>query len=155
MGEGVSDNHSDDKKTYICDPMGKTIDVIIKKGLLKWLMKATLVFGLITFSGHISDFKSYNSEPTKTELRETSKTNFKRTVCFKKISDGLSCLFSQTSNSQTDNFTSCLVQYETNIKVKLKRNIQELPTITNQDKHFLICYPSDNSEEFETDRSRG
>lgn len=135
--------------------MGNTIDVITKNGLLKWLMKATLVFGLITYSGHISDFKSCNSEPTKTELRETSKTISKRTVCFKKICDGLSCFFSQTSSGQTTNFTYCLSQHESNIKVKIKSNIQELATITNQDENFLIFYSNDNSEESETDRLRG
>lgn len=134
--------------------MGKTLDVISKNSLLKWLIKATLVFGLITFSGHISDFK-YNPERTKTELRETSRTSSKRTVCFKKIWDGLSCPFLQTSSSQTDNFTSCLFQYEINIKVKLKSNIQELTTITNQDKNFLIHYSIDNSEASETDIPRG
>lgn len=135
--------------------MGKTIDVITKKGLLKWLMKATLVFGLITFSGHISDFKSYNPEPTKTELSEPSKTNSKKTVCFKKYVTGLVAFFHKHQNSQSDNFNFCLVRYETNIKVKLKRTIQELTTITNQDKHPLIYYPVDNSEASETYQSRG
>ncbi len=117
-----------------------------------WLI--TLVLGLVTFSGHISAFRPYKAEPTQTELNEINKVPSKRTICFKQASKGLTSSHFLTF-IQTDNFTPFLLQFNNNIKVKLKDNINEHKTLKKQDKYFQTYYSSDNSEESNTDRHKG
>ena len=132
--------------------MKRTKDVITKNRLLKWLTKTVLVLGLITFSGHVSEFRLYNSEPTKTELNEVRRVSSKRTVNFKQIFDGLS--FSVLhSTSRTDIYTSLLSYQKNRITVKLKSNFEEQPT--NEQTGFLIYYSTDSSEEFNTSPLKG
>lgn len=132
-----------------------TKDVITKKGIQRWLMKTILVFGLIAFSGNISAFKSYNSHLYNSELKETGRVNFKRTICFKKVFDRLCYFALQTSYRQIDSFAFSLFHCERNIKVKLRSCFIAVAAIKNQDENFLIDYSSDNSNESETDRLRG
>ena len=132
--------------------MKRSKDVITKNGLLKWLTKTVLVLGLTTFSGHVSEFRLYNSEPIKTELNEVRKVSSKRTVNFKQVFAGLN--FSVLhSTSRTDIFTSLLLYQENRIAIKLKSNFKQLPT--NEQTGFLIYYSSDSSEEFNTNPLKG
>jgi hypothetical protein len=140
------------RKKVIFDLMKRTKDVITKNGLLKWLTKTVLVLGLIAFSGHVSELRLYNSEPTKTELNEVRRVNSKRTVNFKKVFGGLNCPLLY-STSRTEKFTSFLLQLENRIAVKLKSNFEERPT--NEQRGFFIYYSTESSEEFDTNQLRG
>lgn len=135
-------------KGYISNLMKKNKDVIAKSAILKWVTKAILVLGLITFSGNASEFRHYNSEPTKTELNDVRWVSSKRTVSFKKILDRRNY-----STSSPSNFISCLLHQDNSIAVKLKINFKELPTDVQDG--FLIYYATHSSEEFDTDQLRG
>jgi hypothetical protein len=127
--------------------MIRTKDVIKKSGLLKWLSKAVLVLGLLTFSGHVSEFRLYNSGPTKTELNEVRSVNTKRTVSLNKILNGLNSII------RTDQFVFRLLHQDNRIALKLRINFVVLPT--NEQDAFLLHYSATLSDEFITNQVRG
>ena len=129
--------------------MEKSVKATIQKGLLKWLMNATLVLSVIAFSGHVSHSKSSSFEPARTELKQNTSANKERTVRFKVVHHASSHL---AFFDQVKNFHCCLDQYERQIAVKLKRNPG---TCTIKDQPFLIHYLTYNSELSDTDRPRG
>ena len=119
-------------------------------GLLKWLMKTILVFGLITFSGQVSEFRLHNSEPTKTELNEVKRDCTKRTISFKRIFNGLNLL--SYSTNRTENFVSYLFDQDNRITVKLKSSFKEK---SNEQDGFLIYHSTKISDELDTNQLRG
>jgi hypothetical protein len=129
--------------------MEKAGNIAIKRGLLRWLMNATLVLSVIAFSGHVSQSKSSSFEPARTELKQNTSANDERTARFKVIHDASNHL---AFFDQVKNFNCCLCQYERQIAVKLKGN---LGTCTIKDQLFLILYYTYNSEVSDTDSPRG
>jgi len=129
--------------------MEKAGNIAIKRGLLTWLMNATLVLSVIAFSGHVSQSKSSSFEPARTELKQNTSANDERTVRFKVIHDASShpAFFDQVKS-----FDRCRCQYERKIEVKLKGNVGNC---TIKDQPFLIHYFTYNSEVSDSDRSRG
>ena len=141
------------RKSYLWKLMKWPKDKIKRNGLLKWLTTTILLFGLITFSGYVSESRHYNAGSTKTELNEAGRVSFKRTVYLKKASNGLSySLFHSTR--RTENFSSALFHQKTRITVKLKNNLKERPT-KERKKSFLLYYSFDCSEGPGTIRLRG
>ena len=129
--------------------MEKAGNIVIKRGLLRWLMNATLVLSVIAFSGHVSQSKSPSFEPARTELKRNTSANDQRTVRFKVthyVSSQLAFF------DQLKNFDCCLYQYENQIKVKLKGNVG---TCTIKDQGFLTHFFTYNSEVPDADRPRG
>jgi hypothetical protein len=123
--------------------------------LLKWLMNAALMVGLIVFSGNISEFKSYSPERVKTELKEEARlTNSKRTACFKKNQGVKLSSFPELLNGQTTNFISWLLHYENNVKIKLRINVSKIAA-QNQKENFLKFYIFHNSTKSDSDSQRG
>ncbi|GCC51398.1 hypothetical protein SanaruYs_16230 [Chryseotalea sanaruensis] len=112
---------------------------------LKWLAKSILVFGLIAFSGYAADSRLLNVEPTKTELSEVRRANFKRVVKLEKVFNELHFLLTPPS-SHPEDFISFLNHEEKRITVKLKSISKELPI--NEQDGFLIYYATESSEEF-------
>ena len=129
--------------------MEKQGNVTFQRGLLKWLMNATLVLSVLAFSGQVSQSKSPSFEPTRTELKQNSGANYERTVRFRTIQDFPSHV---TLFDQIENFHCCRCQYHRQTEVKLKSNIG---TWTINDTQFLIHYFTYNSEESDTDTPRG
>jgi hypothetical protein len=125
----------------------------IKRQWLKWLSHATLVFSLFAFSGHASEPKSFQSEPTRTELRQANRTDSRKTVCFKKHlanSNDFHFRFAE----QKEDYTDFLVQYERQVEIRQKDNsISRVKK--KQEVQFLIFYPTDNSEASGSDHLRG
>lgn len=140
------------RKTLYLKLMKGTKDSIVKNGPLKWLTRTVLVFGLIAFQGHVSEFRLHNSEPAKTELNDVRRASCKRTVSFQKTFEDLngSLLY---LTSRTELFTSLLLHQENKIAVKLKSNLEEQPI--NEQAGFLIHYSTDSSEEFGTNHLKG
>ncbi|HEX6889049.1 MAG TPA: hypothetical protein VF141_00095 [Chryseolinea sp.] len=103
-------------------------------------MNATLVLSVISFSGHVSAPKSFSSESTRTELKQTRWIARERTVRFTTIHDvcGHSKFFDQPGD-----FCYSRFQYEREIAVTLKVNLRSY-TIDN--KQFLIHFFNYNSE---------
>ena len=129
--------------------MEKAGNIAIKRGLLTWLMNATLVLSVIAFSGHVSQSKSPSFEPARLELKQNTSSNHERTVQFKIIhvvSNHLAFF------DQAKSFHFCLCQYERQIEVNLKSNVG---TCTIKDQSFVLHYFTYNSEMSDTDRSRG
>jgi hypothetical protein len=131
--------------------MKRSGNAIIMQRLLMWLMNGTLVFSLFAFSGHVSESKSYHSEPAKTE--QTTRVNFKRTSRFKKTFDFTS-RYALKSLEQKANFKSSLSNYGLKIEVKLRENSCNKRVKKKQIEQFLIHYPTDNSELSNTNNSR-
>jgi len=130
--------------------MKGTKDSIVINGPLKWLTRTVLVFGLIAFQGHVSEFRLHNSEPTKTELNDHRRISFKRTVNYQKTFQDLS---GSLLTSRTELFASLLLHQENKIAVKLRSILEEQPT--NEQAGFLIHYSTDRSEEFCTSHLKG
>jgi hypothetical protein len=131
--------------------MKRSGNAIIMQRLLMWLMNGTLVFSLFAFSGHVSESKSYHSEPAKTE--QATRINFKRTARFKKTYD-FTNRFPLKCFEQTANFKSSLSNYGLKIEVKLRENSSNKSVKKKQSEQFLIHYPTDNSELSNTNNSR-
>ena len=122
--------------------------VITEARLLKWLTKTILVLGLITFSGCVSEFRSYASTTTWTELNEVRRIRSTRTASLNEVSHGFNY-----SISRTDNFISYRCHQDNSITVKLKIYFQV--RTTNQRVGFLIFYSTNSSEEFDNNLLRG
>lgn len=118
-------------------------------------MNATLVFGLIAFSGQISEVKSYNPEPTKTELKATNRASIKRAAYFKSNYPIPDFTFLESSDSKSAGFIFYLVRYENHIKVKLKSNLTETATVQNRGKDFLKLHLFQNYAASESDSHKG
>jgi hypothetical protein len=129
--------------------MEKSGNVTIQGGLLRWLMNATLVLSVIAFSGHVSQSKSPSFEPARTELKQNTSANDKKTARFTVTHEASIHL---AFFDQVKNFYCCLYQYERQIGVKLKGNVG---TCTIKDQSFLIHYFTYDSEVSDTDRPRG
>jgi hypothetical protein len=136
-------------KKRIFKRMEKAGSVAIKRGLLKWLMNATLVLSVIAFSGYASQSKSPSFEPARTELKQNTSANAERTVRFQVIHEASSHF---AFLDPAKNFHCCRCHNEHQIEVKLKGHVG---TCTIKDQSFLIHYFTYNSEVSDTDRPRG
>jgi hypothetical protein len=128
--------------------MKKSRNVTIRRQFLRWVMNATLVLSVFSFSGHVSQPKSFSNEPTRTELRQTKWTAYERTVRFANTHDASSHSFFD----QSKNFVSSLFQCERQIEIKLKGNSGRC---TTHDKQFLLHFFTYNSEESGPAPARG
>lgn len=133
--------------------MNKTKNAVTRGELLKWLVKTVLVAGLLTFSGNVSEYRSYNAEPTKTELSEGKSVSSKKAVYFKMIFDGYNntCFY---ASSQVEKYTSYLIHQKSCISVKLKYIFKDRPA-NDQDMGFLLYQSSHRSDEFDMNQPRG
>lgn len=114
---------------------------INQDGLLRWLLTAVLVLGLISFSGSVSESASAGIERTKTELRATSSVNRAKAVDFQNVRSGLIHPFWQISGQTTD-FSSYLIEFESNIRAKAKSSLKVFTTVKLQVRRFLKYYSS-------------
>lgn len=122
---------------------------MIRRRLLGWVMNAILVLSVISFSPYVSQPKSFSKEPTRTELKHTSRASDEKSVHFGVNHDGPGHF---VFSDQTKNFYSRLCQFELQIEVKFKGT---LGNCAIDDKQFLIHYFTYNSEASATDDSRG
>src|SRR5688572_152110 len=129
--------------------MERAGNIKIRRGLLTWLMNATLVLSVLAFSGHVSPSKSSSFEPARTEVKQNNRASTERIVRFNVIHNASShfALF-----DQIENFHCCRCQYQRQTEVKLKSNVG---TWTINNAQFLIHYFTYNSEESDTDGPRG
>jgi len=116
-------------------------------------MNATLAFGLIAFSGQISEVKNYNPEPPKTEVKTIHRGNAKRTAYFKSNYQAPGFNILVLRNSQQENFSAFLIRYENHIEVKLK-GYTKITSLQNQ-KDFLKPHLFHNYAASETDIHKG
>jgi hypothetical protein len=121
----------------------------IRTLLVRWIMNAILVLSVISFSGHVSTPKSFSSESTRTEVKQTRWAASERTARFTNIHDVSS---HYKVFDQAGDFCSSLFQYERQIDVKLKSNVR---SCTSGDKQFLIHFFNYSSEKSVTDAPRG
>jgi hypothetical protein len=120
---------------------------------LRWLTKTILVIGLFTFSGHVAECRTFNPEPTKTELNEKRKFSSKKTVNFKNHSH--SCTnYVVNPTDRNDKFALFLCYQKNGVAVKLKYN-SELFHARERKVDFLIFHLSDNSDDSHINPIRG
>ena len=111
-------------------------------GFLKWLIQTILVLGLITYPATFSPSSSYGFEQTRTELAQTTRGIYQKTVSFRKIHKGVCA---SESFDQTEDHKFCLFQCQSSNEVTLKSIRDRFPVSKEQIKSFLIHYFMRNS----------
>lgn len=126
----------------------------IRDGLLRWLLAAILVLGLISFSGSASEPGAVGLDRTRTELRSPGLLNRAKTVPFNNFcADPVDPLL--RLSGETRDFTSYLFEFGSNITIQLKRCVKVLTTIKLQTKRFVKFYSNANSGDSDGERTRG
>jgi hypothetical protein len=127
---------------------------INQDGLLRWFLTAILVLGLISFAGSLSESGLARIERTRTELRAASRIHPGNTVHFKTACCAFTAPFWQIF-SQTSDFTSYLLEFGSNIEVKIKSSNTILRTVKLQVRRFVKHYSHAHSGDRYTERIRG
>jgi hypothetical protein len=123
-------------------------NIINNNRLLRGLMKITLVFGLITFSGSLTESRAFPAQPFGIELKVANHTAYKSTF---KIKETL-CVTPSFSGS--DKFIFRLLQDERKVIVRFKDSIKDIQTFKDRDRFIRIVYSTNDSEAFSSDFSR-